>query len=85
MEKDIDFSIRLLEDISDDFIFANQELLYIYYNLYMNNKNNLDYLKKVNYYKLKCESCSSYNDEIRKQIELYLQKINIGVTPISLP
>lgn len=85
IETNITKAITLLEDISDDFLPANQELLYIYYDLYVNNKNDLSLPNKINYYKLKCESCSTYNDKIKKQIETKLKEINNPKNSISLP
>lgn len=85
INKDINKAIELLEDISDNFLIATQELFYIYYHLYINDRSNLEYLKKVNYYKAKCEACSDYNNKKKQEIELKLKEIIHNVLPISLP
>ncbi len=85
IEKNLNKAIELLDSICDDFLPALKELIYIYFNLYLNNKNNSEYLNKVHYYKLKCELCDNYNNEIKYEIEKTLNEIDLSVSPINLP
>ena len=85
VNQDINKAIELLEDISDDLIEASQELLYIYYELYIKSgKENKYYLEKIYLYKEKCEKNVNYNDKIKQDIEGKLKQINSIVKPISL-
>ena len=84
--KDINKSIELLEDVCDDFIEALEELIYIYYELYLfSNKKEKLYLDKINLYKQKCELCNSYNIKIKSRIEEKLNVINDNIKSINIP
>ncbi len=84
IKKDINKAIDLLDDIVDELIEASEELIYIYYNLYLND-NNKYYLDKVNYYKEKCEKNTNYNNIIKKQIENKLNKLHNSIQHIEIP
>ena len=51
-----------------------EELLYIYYDKYLNNKTNT-LLNKINYYKSMIENHPKYNEEIKETIEIKLEKL----------
>lgn len=77
VKKDTKKAIELLEDVADDLIQAAEELLYIYYKLYINSKKtDKYYYEKVIYYKEKCERSLQYNEKIKNKIEKVLMKIN---------
>ncbi len=85
IKQDINKAIELLDDVSDKLIEASQELIYIYYKLYIENKSERDYyLKKLNYYKEKCEKNINYNNKIKKEIENICNKIYKCTEPIEL-
>lgn len=74
LKQNINKAIQLLDDVSDNMIEASEELVYIYYKLYLDsNKKNKFYLEKLELYKEKCERNINYNNKIKKQIE---NKIN---------
>ena len=85
LNKDINKAIELLDDVSDDLLDAAKELLYIYYNLYLeSNKQEKYYLEKINLYKMKCENHINYSNSIRQEIENNLKEINTNVKPIKI-
>lgn len=86
IKQDINKAIELLEDASDELIEASEELVYIYYKLYLNsyNKDKL-YLEKLNIYKEKCERNLNYNSKIKKRIENKLQQIYNTDRYIKIP
>ena len=68
--QDINKAIQLLDDVSDELLEASEELIYIYYKLYLNTKKADNYyLDKINLYKQKCEKNTNYNNKIRQRIE----------------
>ncbi len=80
--KDTNKAIELLEDISNQLIEANEELVYIYYDLYVNNKKEKKYLNKLKYYINLLEQNNIYNDEIKKEVEnqlLVIKQQNIEI------
>ena len=86
IEQDLNKSIELLDDVSEELIEASIELLYIYYDLYLKSgKNESKHLEKINFYKEKCEKNINYNDEIRMGIENKLKQIHNEVKPIEIP
>ena len=86
IEQDLNKSIELLDDVSEELIEASIELLYIYYDLYLKSgKNESKHLEKINFYKEKCEKNINYNDEIRMGIENKLKQIHNKVKPIEIP
>ena len=74
--KNTNKAINLLEDICNDLIEANEELIYIYYELYMNTKNE-DYLIKLNYYCDLITKNQKYSSIIKNRIEKKLSKLKI--------
>ena len=77
IKRDINKAIELLDDVSDELIEASEELVYIYYNLYLESyKNNKYYLEKLNFYKEKCEKNTNYDNTIKNKIENILKQIN---------
>jgi len=86
VNKDINKAIELLEDVSDQLVEASQELLYIYYKLYLeSNKKEYCFLEKLNYYKAKCEENSNYNNDMKTEIENRLKQIYNSAKPIEIP
>lgn len=76
IKPDINKAITLLEDISDEMIEACEELIYIYYRLYLgSHRKNETYLEKLNLYKEKCERNIHYNHNIKKNIESHINLI----------
>lgn len=84
LQADINKAIELLTYVQDDLISATEELLYIYYKLYINSKNK-DYLDKVIFYKEKCENNENFNPSLKKEIETMLEKIKKDSLKIDLP
>ena len=74
--KNTNKAINLLEDICNDLIEANEELIYIYYELYMNTKNE-DYLIKLNYYCDLITKNQKYSSIIKNRIEKSLFSVLI--------
>lgn len=86
IEQDLNKAIELLEDVSEELIEASIELLYIYYDLYLKSgKTEIKYIKKINFYKEKCEKNINYNDEIRNEIENKLKQMHNEVKSIEIP
>ena len=84
--KDINKAISLLEEISDDIPESIQELIYIYYLLYMESyKTNSIYLDKLNYYIDKLEKSKIYNSEIATIVEQRLIEIKKEKKHIKIP
>jgi len=76
VQTDITKAIELLEDISDDLIEASEELIYIYYKLYLkNDEKQKYYLNKIYLYKEKCEKNINYNNKIKQRIEKHIKQI----------
>ncbi|MBE6156558.1 MAG: SEL1-like repeat protein [Firmicutes bacterium] len=71
--KDIEKAIEYFEH-SNTLIESLEELLYIYYEKYLNNKTN-EILNKINHYKTRIENHPQYNDKIKKSIESKLEKL----------
>jgi len=71
--KDIDKAIKYFEK-SSNLIESLIELLYIYFNKYVNNKNE-DLLNKIYYYKNSIENHQNYNNNIKNGIDQKLKNI----------
>lgn len=85
IKQDINKAIELLEDASDELLEASEELVYIYYKLYLDSyKNDKFYLEKLNIYKEKCERNINYN-KIKKRIENKTKQIYNTVQHIKIP
>lgn len=85
IKKDINKAIELLDDISDKLIEASEELIYIYYELYLNSNKEEYYLQKLNFYKEKCEKNINYNNKLKRKIENKLKQINNNIEKIRIP
>lgn len=86
INKDFTKAIELLEDVADDLLQASEELLYIYYELYLKSgKKEKYYFDKLNFYKEKCERNSKYNDKTKEKIEKLLLEIHDNVEGIHIP
>ncbi len=86
INKNINKAIELLNDVSDDLLEASEELIYIYYSLYLSSFRTEElYLEKINLYKEKCEKNINYNNKIRKNIENKLNQIYNDMQPIKIP
>ena len=76
VDKDISKAIELLEDIADDLAEAVEELIYIYYKLYLeSNKENNLYFEKLNFYIQKYEKNKKYNKKLKIEVEKNLKQI----------
>ena len=76
VDKDISKAIELLEDIADDLAEAVEELIYIYYKLYLDsNKENNLYFEKLNFYIQKYEKNKNYNKKLKIEVEKNLKQI----------
>ena len=71
--KDIDKAIKYFEK-SSNLIESLIELLYIYFNKYVNNKNE-NLLNKIYYYKNSIENHQNYNNNIKNDIDQKLKNI----------
>ena len=84
IEKNINKAIELLDDVSNTLICACEELVYIFYNLYIeSNKKERLYLEKLNFYKAKCENNAEFDNNLKNKIERNLKKLNN--TYITIP
>lgn len=83
---DLSKSIILFEETSDELIESLEELIYIYYKLYIESHNKQKYyLDRLLYFKNKCESHPNYNNNIRKKIEKELINLKTKLKPIQIP
>ncbi len=86
IKRDVNKAIELLDEVSDELIEASEELVYIYYNLFIeSHKENENYLKRLNFYKEKCEKNMKYNTTIKNRIENTLKQINNFNKKIKIP
>lgn len=69
----INKAIELLDDICENLIQANEELIYIYYNLYISRQN--DYLIKLKYYIDLIEKNINYDNTTKNRIEKKLSSL----------
>ena len=75
----------MFEESSCELIDSLEELIYIYYDLYLKNNNSENYLKKLNYYINLTENHSNYNDEIASRINNKLKDLKNEHLKIKLP
>ena len=76
VDKDIGKAIELLEDIADDLAEAVEELIFIYYKLYLeSNKENKLYFEKLNFYIQKYEKSPNYNPKAKIKVEKKLKQL----------
>lgn len=73
--KNTNKAIELLESISNNLMEANEELIYIYYNLYVNNSKEDKYLNKLKYYINILEQNNKCNNTIKSKIEKEISNI----------
>ena len=85
IHKDLDKATSLFEESSCELIDSLEELIYIYYDLYLKNNNSENYLKKLNYYINLTENHSNYNDEIASRINNKLKDLKNEHLKIKLP
>lgn len=64
IHSDLNKAISLFEESSLDLIDSLEELIYIYYNLYIKNSYSERYLKKLNYYISLAENHKNYDSNI---------------------
>lgn len=82
IKKDTTKAIELFEEISNHLIVAIEELIYIYYELYLEDKK---YYDKLQSYISLCQNHKDYNEEIGKKINKILKEINLKKYKIELP
>lgn len=86
IKKNLNKAINLLEDVSNDLLEASEELIYIYYRLYLeSNRKEQYYYDRLMFFKEKCENNSNYNENIKKRIEELLLNIQRNINPIKIP
>lgn len=73
---DINKAIELLDSVCNKLIEANEELIYIYYDLYMSNNKDNSYFIKLKYYIDLIEKNVNYNNTIKDRIEENISKLN---------
>ena len=85
IHKDLTKAISLFEESSDELTESLEELIYIYYDLYLKNNNSENYLKKLNYYINLIEKHTDYNDKIANCINNKLKDLKNEHLKIELP
>lgn len=86
IKKDLNKAISLLEEVSDELIEALEELIYIYYKLYLDsNKQEKYYLDRLLFFKQKCEFNPNYNETIKNRIENELVEMKKDIKQIQIP
>lgn len=86
IKSDINKAIELLNDVSDELIEALEELIYIHYELYINNnKNSKEYLEKLKNYIIRLENHPDYNSKLALEMNKVLEDINSKKIHIKLP
>ena len=78
VNKDINKAIELLNEVCENLIEALEELIIIYYKLYIeSSRENIEYYNKIKYYIKKVENHPRYNLQVKKRVEEYLNKIDV--------
>ena len=86
IEKNTDKAIELLLDISPALIEALEELIYMYYELYVSsNQQSHLYFEKLQFYIDQIEKHPKYTSEIALRINTKLKDLHRNVTHIELP
>ena len=85
IHSDLNKAISLFEESSLDLIDSLEELIYIYYNLYIKNSYSERYLKKLNYYISLAENHKNYDSNIASIINENLKKLKKENFKIELP
>jgi len=82
IHSDLNKAISLFEESSCELVESLEELIYIYYNLYLKNNCSELYLKKLNYYINLAENHKNYDSNIASIINenlKYLKKENLNI------
>lgn len=86
IEKNLNKAISLLEEVADELLEASEELIYIYFKLYIDsNKQEKYYYERLMLFKQKCEHNYSYDEKVKKRIEKFLLKLKDNTIPIEIP
>lgn len=86
IEKNIDRAIELLSEVSSELIEALEELIYIYYELYISsNQQSYEYFEKLQFYIDQMEKHPKYTSEIALRMNTKLKNFHRNVTHIELP
>lgn len=86
IKKDLNKAIELFEDSSCEILESTEELIYIYYDLYLDsNKTNNDYLEKLNFYINKLENNEKYSSSLARKVNEILKDIYEKKEHIKLP
>ena len=82
--KDINKAIKLLDEIHKLNIKANEELIYIYYDLYKENSSKAN-KEKLDYYINEIENNKQYNSKLATKINTKLKQLKKNNTKIKIP
>ena len=85
IHSDLNKAISLFEESSLALIDSLEELIYMYYNLYIKNSYSECYLKKLNYYISLAENHKNYDSNIASIINENLKKLKKENFKIVLP
>lgn len=85
IHSDLNKAISLFEESSCELVESLEELIYIYYNLYLKNNCSEFYLKKLNYYINLAENHKNYNSNISSIINKKLKTLKNEHLKINLP
>ncbi len=86
IKMDIKKAIKLLEDVSNELIEALEELIFIYYDLYIKSDiKSEEYLNKVKYYITRLENHPNYTSDLSLEINKILKNLNSKKSHIKLP
>jgi len=79
----INKAIELLDDTCDILIQANEELIYIYYDLYISKNKESTYLIKLKYYIDLIQKNINYNNDLKNRIEKNIDTLKTDNINIS--
>ncbi len=85
IHKDLNKAITLFDESSCELIESLEELIYIYYDLYLKNNRSDEYLGKLNNYIDIIERNSKYNDVLANRINEKLKDLKRNSLKIKLP
>lgn len=85
IHSDLNKAISLFEESSCELVESLEELIYIYYNLYLKNNCSEFYLEKLNYYINLAENHKNYNSNIISIINQKLKTLKNEHLKINLP
>ncbi len=85
IKKDIDKAVSLFLDVANEIVLALEEIIYIYYELYITNNREEKYLNELKKYINKIEHHTEYNNTIAKRINMKLKDIYKNNEKIVLP